>query len=229
MKKHLSRLLVVLGLVFTLNEGAHAATIEDPQGLLARIENTRAPRSFAQAFCVGDEATVRILNRSCFSMCTDFFGLRICAPICWEPWEPGHLDLVKRVTEVTSTEATSVFSDGTTETVESSTFLADGGSQLRQSIRELDQLVSLTGVAKLVSLNDVDFALADGSTVPAYDLRGEFWESEGGVVYFHYIVGKRVPGVAEILYLALGATADNLDNGEATKIFRVREIRGARR
>lgn len=230
MRKHLLRLLCVLGFIFVLNMAAQAATpIEDPQGLLARIENTRAPRSFADAFRVGDEATVRILNRSCFSLCTDFFGLRICAPICREPWEPGQPDLVKRVSEVTSTEATSVFSDGTTEVVEASTFLADRGSQLRKSIRELDQLISLSGVAKLVSLKEVDFALADQSTVPAYDLRGEFWESEGGVVYFHYIVGKQVPGVAEILSLSLGATAENLDNGEASKIFKVRAIRGARR
>lgn len=207
-----------------LSVTAAAAPILDPHGLLAQIDAAYGSRTFADAYQKGDQATVRQLNWDCFSFCTDFFGLRICPPFCRQSWEPGQPDHLDEVVDATAQEATVVRADGTTEPLSEENFRADGRHSLRSVLRSLDVILSLKGEVKPTSLKEVEFPMTDQAPVPAFNLRGEFLESEGGKLFFEVVLAKQAPAIAEILFVNLAATPQNLDNQEAVKLFRVRSF-----
>lgn len=219
---------VLLALLIGMGiQTVRAAEIEDPQGLLARIENSRQPRSFEESYRLGDEAVVRILNKECAGFCGYIGPMRVCMPLCRQGWSSSWPDLTKTIAETTPEQATAVYSDGTVENFEAAEFTAGHGGYLRKTLRDLDQTMGLASVVRLSRLAEIDFVLVPGEPpVPAFDLRGEMveFEAERGSLHFRVVVGKNVPGVAEILHLSFSSVSSGLDSG-ATKLFQVRSIR----
>ena len=213
-----------------ISTGAQASKIQDPLGLLARIDAHFASRSLSDAYRAGDQSAVRPLNWDCFSQCFDFLSLRLCAPFCRKSWEPGQPDIIDQVTEAGASGATTVRgADGTTETQSLETFLADGRSLVRSVLRSLEVIVDLKGDVGLTSLKEVDFEMTNQASAPSFDLRGELIEDgKGGKIFFQIVLAKKAPAVAEILFLNLAATPQNLENQEAVKLFRVRSFSQSR-
>jgi hypothetical protein len=78
----------------------------------------------------------------------------------------------------------------------------------------------MAGKVVLHSLTPMDFALADGSKIPAFDLKGDFVATKNSME-IEYIVAKggaTIPGLAEVLYINIGA----LHGRHGTKIFKIK-------
>jgi len=207
-------LFVGIVLIFTFSTpGARAAAIEDPQGYLTQIEGTRALGGFAEAYRLNDQCTVRLLSRNCTFHCGEFLNDFLCASFC-ESWDASWPDLPKTLVEAGDETATAVLGDGTVEAYERLEFEAGKGGMLRKLLTGIDVFVGLAGKVKLESLKSVDYPMTGQPPVPAYQLTGAFEVDGGGTLELDIVVGKNVPGIAEILFLKVGPS----------KIFRVRSI-----
>ncbi len=185
--------LLTLGLGLLPIAPAFAATIEDPQNLLKMLESGRTKSEFPDAFRLGDQITIRLFNTDCKWGCQDG-----CGGFC----TTTNADFVKKVVEATADHATASSTDGSSDVYDRSEYETGGKQFLLKALQELDVYFGMSGKVVLTSLTPVDFALFDGTKIPAYLLKADFVAAKGSLEVDFTVSrgGPTMPGIAEILF-----------------------------
>jgi len=189
-----------------------AAVIEDPNGLLKQLDASRAKADFADAFRMDDQVTLRLFNADCKWGCGEDGCGSVCTVI--------NSDFDKKLVEVTPDNATAAQTDGSTTVYDRAEYEAAGNQSLKTALEGLDVFLGMNGKVVLKSLAPIDFALADGTKIPAFDLKGEFVVPVNSMEIEFQVARGAVPGMAEILFEKIGGF-----HGEGgDKIFKIKAV-----
>jgi hypothetical protein len=148
--------------------------------------------AFSDAFHVGDAVTLS--QKSCNLSCTQDG----CAQICMGDAVTVH----ESVTSCTADSVT-VQEDSGSQTMLRTDFDAAQGQLAVATLDHLPDEIGVAGTLTLSSATPLDYALADGRTVPALSVAGNIVGTQGGYVDFAVVIGKGAPALAQVLSIQI--------------------------
>lgn len=172
---------------------ASAYDVTDPQGLLPKLDTFLAGSTFDTAFKLGDTASGTRLHKDCWVSC----GTDGCGSVCSNVSEP----LSRKVTVLTSDEATIELDDGTTQLWSRAQFASASGNAVRQDLPTLD--FQTTGTLEASELNDKPYTLGS-QTLNCKEIVFLFHPSADPSATFkiRYVVSRDLPLAGQIVQTA---------------------------